>query len=95
MVERGENTNAFHELVTLILEWALLPFAVGIGVAAWMIGQKLMTSTGAGVILSIAPFYGVWFGYSSYKQNTYGNEARPGSTTSLTRVDTLELSDPR
>src|SRR5262249_15725539 len=53
MVERGENTNAFHELVTLILEWALLPFAVGIGVAAWMIGQKLMTSTGAGVIGSL------------------------------------------
>jgi hypothetical protein len=50
IVEAGENTKAFHELVNSILEWALLPFAVGIGVATWMIGQKLMTSTGASVV---------------------------------------------
>jgi hypothetical protein len=70
IVEGGENTKTFHELVTSILEWALLPFAVGIGVAAWMIGQKLMTPTGATIVGSLVFMLAVsmWYLLSIFRR---------------------------
>src|SRR5262249_32824109 len=85
IVERGENTKAFHELVTLILEWALLPFAVGIGVAAWMIGQKLMTSTGAAVVGSLVFVFALfmWYLLSIFKRK-HPRDSSNEETTKLT-----------
>src|SRR5437763_74326 len=35
IVERGENTHDFHRMVTRVLEFALFPFAIGLGVAVY------------------------------------------------------------
>src|SRR5947208_3578814 len=35
IVEKGENTQGFHRLVTRVLEFALFPFAVGLGVGVY------------------------------------------------------------
>src|ERR1043166_2358821 len=42
LAERGENSRSFHELVTSILEWALLPFAGGLGVSVFVTSERLI-----------------------------------------------------
>jgi hypothetical protein len=69
LVEKGANTRRFHELVTSILEWTLLPFAFGLGVSIFLVGEKTMTiSAGAiagALIFSVA--LGIWYLFSVLK----------------------------
>src|ERR1051326_4981628 len=43
VVLKGSHTRRFHELITSILEWALIPFALGLGVSVFVVGEKTMT----------------------------------------------------
>jgi len=70
IVERGENTPSFHELVTSILEIALLPFAIGLGVSAFVVGEKVM-ATSAGIMFGAfvtLVAIGLWYVLSIAKQ---------------------------
>ena len=63
IVENGMNTRRFHELVTAILEWTLLPFAVGLGVSIFFVGEKTMTVS-AGAIADALIFgaaFSIWY----------------------------------
>jgi hypothetical protein len=39
----------FHELITSILEWALLPFALGLGVNVFIVGERVMSTIAGGI----------------------------------------------
>ena len=70
IVEGGENTRSFHELVTRILEWALFPFALGLGVAVFAVGEKVMTTIAgavAGIFITAFAFSG-WYILAIYKR---------------------------
>ena len=69
IVEDGANTRRFHELVTFVLEWTLLPFALGLGVSIFIVGEKTMT-TAAGAIAGAIVFsvaLGIWYVFSALK----------------------------
>src|SRR5438067_3846078 len=52
IVERGEDTKDFHETLTGIMEWALLPFAIGLGLDFFVPAHKLLGFTG-GVLVGL------------------------------------------
>jgi Family of unknown function (DUF6328) len=70
IVECGENTARVHELVTSLLEWALLPFALGLGASVFMVAEKTMTTTigaisgGFTAILAVS----IWYILSVFKR---------------------------
>jgi hypothetical protein len=69
IVENGANTGRFHELVTTILEWTLLPFALGLGVSTFLVGEITM-SISAGAVVGAFIFsaaLSVWYVFSALK----------------------------
>jgi hypothetical protein len=63
-VERGEPTEALLRFATGLIEWALLPFAVGLGVSAYVAVRIIagplfgMVSGNAAALLAVAFWYG-------------------------------------
>src|SRR5581483_2812459 len=69
LVEDGEDTKPFHELVTRILEWALLPFASGLAVSVFLVGEQSMSGV-AGIVAGTAIFAAalfIWYIFSVLK----------------------------
>ena len=69
LVENGENTRRFHELITWILEWTLLPFALGLGVSVFVVGEKAMDASAgatAGALIFIFAI-SIWYVLSALK----------------------------
>jgi hypothetical protein len=87
IVEGGENTRSFHELVTSILKWSLLPFALGLGVNAFVIGERVMSATigsiGAAAVTLLAVY--MWYIFSSAKK---GRQVDP-----VSKEDPITLPD--
>ena len=73
IVENGENTRSLHELVTTILEWTLLPFAFGLAVNTFLVGE-ITISVVAGAIAG-AFIFGValstWYVFSALKSKRH------------------------
>jgi Family of unknown function (DUF6328) len=42
IVERGEDTEDLHRYATRLMRWALLPFALGLGVDLFMVTEKII-----------------------------------------------------
>lgn len=42
LVERGEDTEEIHRYATRVMSWALLPFALGIGIDLYVATQKIL-----------------------------------------------------
>ena len=70
LVENGENTRKFHELVTSILEWTLFPFALGMAVSVFAVGEKTMTGLAGGIAGALTFIFAisVWYVFSALKQ---------------------------
>jgi Family of unknown function (DUF6328) len=87
IVESGENTRSFHELVTSILKWSLLPFALGLGVNAFVVGERVMSATmgtiGAAAVILLAVC--MWYVFSSAKKRT--------QVDSVAKEDPIMLSE--
>jgi hypothetical protein len=82
IVERGENSTSFHELVTSILEWALFPFAIGLGVNAFVVGEKVMSSiigSIAGVFVAMLAMC-LWYVFSNAKKRRAPTDAKEEPT---------------
>jgi len=46
IVEGGEDTGRLHKFATLVMRWALLPFAIGFGIDAFVEGEKVLNQLG-------------------------------------------------
>jgi len=53
IVEGGEDTGRLHKFTTLVMCWALLPFAIGFGIDAFVEGEKVLHQSG-GILAGIA-----------------------------------------
>jgi DMSO reductase anchor subunit len=67
LVEAGEDTHEIHRYTTRLMNWALLPFALGLGVDLCVAAQKVIgwkTGVAAGVggaLLAASLWYGLEF----------------------------------
>jgi Family of unknown function (DUF6328) len=72
IVERGEDTREFHETLTGIMEWALLPFALGMALDFFVPASKLLGFTG-GILFSLGTAIvalGFWYGLPAIRRSS-------------------------
>jgi len=71
IVERGEDTEHFHRVASLLLLAAMIPLPMGICGDVYVVVQKVTESTTLGIasaLLALASLYGLWFGFTIYRR---------------------------
>lgn len=71
IVEEGEETENFHRVASKFLLCALVPMALGVSGAFFIVARKIAESTIVAVVSSavlLLFFYGLWFGYMLYRR---------------------------
>ena len=71
IVEQGEETEHFHRFATHMLLAAMVPLALGLSGDLFIVTRKVTGSAGLALTLALvtlALFYGLWFGYSVYRR---------------------------
>jgi hypothetical protein len=77
LVERGEDTHEIHRYTSKMMDWALLPFAFGLGIDLYVATQKVAASWKLGVV---AGFFGTlmaaffWYGLEVYMRHERADE---------------------
>lgn len=77
LVERGEDTHEIHRYTSKMMDWALLPFAFGLGIDLYVATQKVAGSWKLGVV---AGFFGAlmaaffWYGLEFYMRHERADE---------------------
>jgi len=76
LVERGEDTHEIHRYTTKMMNWALLPFAFGLGIDLYVATQKVIgwkagVATGLFGALTAAFF---WYGVEFYMRRERAGE---------------------
>jgi hypothetical protein len=76
LVERGEDTHEIHRYTSKMMDWALLPFALGLGIDLYVSTQKIIgwkAGAGAGLFgaLVAATF---WYGLEFYMRRERADE---------------------
>ncbi|HWS52668.1 MAG TPA: DUF6328 family protein [Pyrinomonadaceae bacterium] len=78
LVERGEDSEELHRYASRLLKWALLPFALGLGLDLFMAGEKILGrkwGVAAGLLtLVVAVFF--WYVLEMYMRRERAPEIR-------------------
>jgi len=65
IAERGKQTESIHRLATTVLDWGLLPFAIGLGLGLYPVAVALQV--GRPLLIAIVPAAFallIWYGYA-------------------------------
>ncbi|HKQ50718.1 MAG TPA: DUF6328 family protein [Pyrinomonadaceae bacterium] len=71
IVERGEETEHFHDVAGRLLLAAMVPLALGVSGDFFVVVRKITESAASGVVaalVSLLFFYGLWFGLTIYRR---------------------------
>jgi hypothetical protein len=71
LVERGEETEHFHRFASRMIVAALVPLALGISAAVYVVVQKVLDSqlvAVVGALVALALFWELWFGLTLYRR---------------------------
>ena len=71
IVERGEETEHFHRFASRMVVAALVPLALGISAAVYVVVQKVLDSqlvAVVGALVALALFWELWFGLTLYRR---------------------------
>jgi hypothetical protein len=71
IVERGEETEHFHRFASRMIIAALVPLALGISSAVYVVVQKVLDSQLVAVVsalVALALFWELWFGLTLYRR---------------------------
>ncbi len=71
IAENGEDTRDVHRFASRMMLVSMIPLALGITGAFYVVARKTTDSVTFSVAVSIALlalFYGLWFGYTLYKR---------------------------
>lgn len=71
IVERGEETEHFHRFASRMVVAALVPLALGISAAVYVVVQKVLDSQLVSVVaalVTLALFWELWFGLTLYRR---------------------------
>ncbi len=76
IVERGEDTHELHRYATKVLMWAMLPFALGLGIDLFVTTEKIVgrwagVAAGLLTVLLAASF---WYGLEFYGRRERAEE---------------------
>jgi DMSO reductase anchor subunit len=76
IVERGHDTHDLHHYATKVMLWAMLPFALGLGIDVFVATEKIVgrwTGVAAGLLtcLIAASF---WYGFEFYRRRERAGE---------------------
>jgi hypothetical protein len=78
IVEKGEDTNRLHRFTTRVMQVALLPFALGLGIDVFLASERLfgvIAAVACGTAaLSVALFF--WYGLEAIHRNRYAAEVK-------------------
>ncbi|HKG12823.1 MAG TPA: DUF6328 family protein [Pyrinomonadaceae bacterium] len=76
LVERGEDTHGIHRYTSKMMDWALLPFAFGLGIDLYVATQKVIgwkSGVAAGLFGALmAAFF--WYGIEFYMRRERAGE---------------------
>jgi uncharacterized protein DUF6328 len=86
IVESGEATEQLHAFITRVMDWALLPFALGLGIEMYLAGAKVVGRAAAiGVsAVSIAVALACWYGIALVARTRRGGGRRTAPTRPAT-----------
>jgi DMSO reductase anchor subunit len=76
VVERGEDTTALHVYATRLMMWALLPFAVALGIDLAVAVQKVLgwrSGVAAGFLTFLVAIF-FWYGVEFYRRREHAGE---------------------
>jgi len=71
IVERGEDTERFHNIATRLLVASMVTLPIGISGDLFVVARKVTRSMSLSIASSLAAlavFYGLWFGFSLYRR---------------------------
>jgi len=77
IVERGEDTHEIHRYASKVMTWAMLPFALGIGVDLFVAAEKVFGSRWWGAaagLLSTLVACAFWYGLEFYRRRERAEE---------------------
>ena len=75
IVERGEETESFHRVASILLLIVMIPIPLGICGDLYVVLRKVTDSIPlsiGGSLLILAVFYGLWFGFTTYRRGQLG-----------------------
>ena len=78
IVERGEETAHFHHFAGRMLLAAMVPLALGLSGDFFLVARKVTESVTLAAALGLvllALFYGLWFGFTTYRRSQRQAEA--------------------
>jgi hypothetical protein len=78
IVTGGEDTGRFHRLVTRLADLALLPFALSLGLAVFIAGERLFglaAAVAAGLVFTLLALL-AWYGLGWLRRRQAGHEER-------------------
>jgi predicted permease len=79
LVERGESTEGFHRLASIVLLSALFPLAIGVSADFYVVVAKVIGSASVGVAAAASLFVYfclLWFGLGLWRRHTNARRAR-------------------
>src|ERR1044071_9253255 len=90
LVERGEDTHEIHRYTSKMMDWALLPFAFGLGIDLYVATQKIAGSWKLGVVAGL--FGALAAGFFWYGLEFYMRRERAGEIEEKMRESEMEES---
>lgn len=90
LVERGEDTQEIHRYASRMMNWALLPFAFGLGIDLYVATQKVVGSWKLGVAAGL--FGALMAGFFWYGLELYMRRERAGEIEDKKRESEMEES---
>ena len=91
IVEEGRNSGRLHILISTVMDWALAPFAVSIGLAVGIACERVWGAPGglaAGGAACLAAFF-LWYGLGEVRKRSEGKTER-----AMTRQNSEKVEDP-
>ena len=88
IAENGENTSNFHRVITRVLEMALLPFAIGLGVDVYT-AIGVMRRGWIDVFVGLVTFLlaiGLWYIFAIFRRKTVLRKDGPEPTTLTDKI---------
>jgi hypothetical protein len=78
IVEEGNDSGAFHGVVTAYADMALLPFALALGLDIGVAGERILGRTGAGVAGGVAALLALafWYALPRLRRTSVGERER-------------------
>jgi hypothetical protein len=95
LVEDGNASGRFHDLVGLLTGYAVAPFAAGLALDVGIVGERIWgvgVGVTAGVLVGVLAMF-FWYGLEGWRMRTVGDEERAMAERQTHEVERPKLAD--